>query len=144
MKKINFKNLLFVSLLAFSFALSFSAFAQGTMGNPSGGTMSNPAPSGSNNPPTSVRIEIKDPFKLGDNLYDLVYAVLNKAVLPIGGVIVVIMIIYSGFLFVTARGSEDKLKTAKASFFTACVGAAILLGAVAIGKAIEATINAFK
>lgn len=89
-------------------------------------------------------IEIKNPFKLGNNLYDLVYAVLNQAVLPIGGIIVVLMIIYSGFLFVTARGSEDKIKEARHSFTSAAIGAAILLGAVAIGKAIEATINAFK
>ncbi len=91
-----------------------------------------------------TKIEIRDPFKLGDNLYDLVYAVLNQAVLPIGGIIVVLMIIYSGFLFVTARGSEDKIKDARRSFTYAAIGAAILLGAVAIGKAIEATINAFK
>lgn len=92
----------------------------------------------------ATNIVIKDPFNLGNNLYDLVYAVLNQAVLPIGGVIVVLMMIYSGFLFVVAQGSEEKIKEARRSFTYAAIGAAILLGAVAIGKAIEATINAFK
>jgi cytochrome bd-type quinol oxidase subunit 2 len=92
-------------------------------------------------------ITIGNPFKglpANGNLSDLLYAVLDNAVIPIGGIIVVIMIIYSGFLFVTARGNEEQIKTARRSFTYAAIGAAILLGAKAIALAIQATINGLK
>jgi hypothetical protein len=55
----------------------------------------------------------------------------------IGFPLAVICIIYSGFLFVTARGNEQQLEKAKRTIFWALVGTAILLGAWAIAQAIQ-------
>lgn len=93
-------------------------------------------------PPISYPINIKNPLKNGTNsLYGFINLVINDVILPVGGVIAVIFIIYSGFLFVTAQGNETKLATAKKAFLYAAIGTAILLGAWAISLAIESTIN---
>ncbi len=60
-----------------------------------------------------------------------------KIVAEIGVPIAVIAIIWAGFLFVTARGSEDKINKAKTTFFWAIIGTAILLGAWALATAIS-------
>ena len=70
----------------------------------------------------------------------LVASIADLAV-KIGIPIAVIFIIYSGLLFVTARGSEDKLKTAKTSITWAIIGTAILVGAKIIAEVLEATIK---
>lgn len=66
-----------------------------------------------------------------------------KLAAKIGIPIAALFIIYSGLLFVTARGNEKQLETAKASFTWAIIGTAILLGAWVIASAIEATIRSF-
>ncbi|HEY9586251.1 MAG TPA: hypothetical protein VJJ27_01235 [Candidatus Paceibacterota bacterium] len=130
-----FKILLF-TLSIFFMSLSFIfiplfVFAQ----EQSGGTGQVPA---------RVEVKIENPFSLGNNLSDLITKVLEKVIMPIGGTIVVLMIIWSGFLFVKARGNDEKLKEARKSLTHAVIGAAILLGAVAIATAVENTINALK
>jgi len=60
-----------------------------------------------------------------------------KIVAQIGLPLAVIAIIYAGFLFVTARGNEEQIKTAKKAFFWAIIGTALLLGARAIAEAIK-------
>jgi len=62
----------------------------------------------------------------------------------IGIPIAAIFIIYSGVLFITARGSEEQLKKAKTNFMWAMIGTAILLGAWIIAKAISDTITGLK
>lgn len=47
----------------------------------------------------------------------------------------VIFIIYSGFLFVTAGGSEDKVKRAKTTLLWTLLGLAIVIGAYALATA---------
>jgi hypothetical protein len=66
-----------------------------------------------------------------------------KLAAQIGIPIAAIFIIYSGLLFVTARGNEEQLKKAKTNFMWAMVGTAILLGAWVIAKAISTTIKSF-
>ena len=51
--------------------------------------------------------------------------------------LVVVFIIYSGFLFVSARGNEEQLEKAKSPFFWAVIGAILVVGAYAIATAIE-------
>ncbi|OGF82411.1 hypothetical protein A3B18_03640 [Candidatus Giovannonibacteria bacterium RIFCSPLOWO2_01_FULL_46_13] len=51
--------------------------------------------------------------------------------------LVVVFIIYSGFLFVSARGNEEQLEKAKSTFFWAVIGAILVVGAYAIATAIE-------
>lgn len=91
-------------------------------------------------PPPPVLIE--SPYSDG-NITDLpsfINFVLEKIVLPIGTIIAVFFIVYAGFLFVTAGGSEDKITTAKKTFYATAIGVAILLGSVAISNGIKNTI----
>lgn len=67
-----------------------------------------------------------------------------EIVVDIGLPIVALSIIYVGFLFVVARGNEEKLTQAKGAFFYTMVGAAIVLGAFVISTAIKATVDEIK
>ena len=53
-------------------------------------------------------------------------------IIPVAFALSVIMIIYAGFLFVSAGGSEEKVRKAKHTLYWAIIGAVILLGAWAI------------
>jgi len=75
-----------------------------------------------------------------ESLPAFIRIIADKVILPVGAVIVVIMIIYSGFLFVTAQGNESKLGDAKKSFMYSVIGALILLGAWVIANAITGTV----
>ena len=57
-------------------------------------------------------------------------------ILDVGIPLAAIMLIYSGFLFVTAGGNEEKLKKAKQNFYWAIIGAAVIIGARVIAKAV--------
>lgn len=89
---------------------------------------------------TSMNIKIDNPFKK-DTIEGLIETIVNDILLPIGGVVAVLMIIYAGFLFVTARGNEAQITKAKDALLWAVIGAAILLGAWVISQAIKTTID---
>lgn len=57
--------------------------------------------------------------------------------------IIVLYIIYAGFLFVTAQGNEQKLSDAKRALMYALIGGAIVIGAAAISNIIVASLNPF-
>ncbi len=65
-------------------------------------------------------------------------------VMKIGVPIVALFIIYSGFLFVLARGKPAELTKAKDTFLYTVLGAAILLGAWVLAQAINGTVEALK
>jgi len=121
---------------------TMSGPTEGTMSGPTEGTMSKPT-EGTMSGPTgnSGEIKLTNPFSKGDNLYQFIQAVVSDILLPIGGVVAVIAIIYSGFKLVTARGNETKLEEAKRAFLYTTIGVAILLGAWTIAKVIEKTIT---
>lgn len=54
--------------------------------------------------------------------------------------IIVIFLVYAGFLFVTAADNEKQTETARKVFLWTLVGAAIVLGAKVIAMAIQATL----
>jgi len=72
-------------------------------------------------------------------VYEFIFAILRIVVL-IGIPIAVFFVIYAGFLFVTARGSDEQLNKAKKAFFWALIGSAVLLGAWVLAKAVEGTL----
>lgn len=76
-----------------------------------------------------------------DNVIDFILA-LTVQLTRVGLIVAAVFIIYSGFLFVAARGSEDGIKRAKRAFFYTVVGTAILLGARVIVEILRATIGA--
>lgn len=75
-----------------------------------------------------------------DSIPALIQKVLEGA-LKIGIPVIALAIIYSGFLFVFARGNSEKLGKAKNSLLYTLIGAAILLGSWAIAEMINVTIT---
>ena len=74
-----------------------------------------------------------------DNLLQLLELVLS-AVIAIAFPVVVLFIIYSGFLFITAQGNEAKLAEAKRYILYTIIGGLIVLGSYALSRAISATV----
>jgi hypothetical protein len=92
--------------------------------------------------PSDGLIKIDNPLKSGANtLEEFIVLLIKNVILPVGGVIAVIYIIYAGFLLVTARGNETKLADAKRAFFYAAIGTMVLLGSWVIAEAIKGTIK---
>lgn len=86
-------------------------------------------------------ISLDNPFSGGDSLFALLKTIIDKIILPIGGVLAVLSFIYSGFLYVTAQGDTKKIDTAHKALLYTSVGTAVLLGSWVIAKVIENTIN---
>jgi len=85
-------------------------------------------------------LQIENPLGEGVGFLDLFRLILEGLIL-IATPIVILMVIYAGFLFVTAQGSVDKLDTAKRAITYALIGALILLGAAAISELIQGSIE---
>ncbi len=64
-------------------------------------------------------------------IYQIIGAVIN-IILGLLGLVVLIIIIYSGFEWMTAGGNTDKIDTAKKRILTAVIGLAIILGAAVL------------
>lgn len=72
----------------------------------------------------------------------LLLAVLNIFVV-IAIPIVVLFIIYSGFMYVTAKGNAEQIQQATRSLTYSIIGAVLIIGAVALSGIIKGTIDAF-
>jgi predicted membrane protein len=81
---------------------------------------------------------LENPLKIS-TLAEFIKKILD-IVTTIGIPIIAIFIIYSGFLFVTARGDTGKLEKAKETFLWTIVGAAIVLASWVLAQAICETI----
>src|SRR3989338_844438 len=75
-----------------------------------------------------------------NNLPSFIYMILD-IVFQIGAIFSVLAIIYVGFLFVSARGDPEKLKTARTAFLYTVIGIALLLGGRLIASVIGSTIG---
>ncbi len=75
-----------------------------------------------------------------NNIPDLLFALVDLIYL-IAIPIIVMCIIYGGFLFVTAGDNESKIAKARTVVLWTIIGAAVLLGAKAISFAIQSTIT---
>lgn len=65
-------------------------------------------------------------------------------VVQIGTIILIMMLVYVGFLFVAARGNAEKLQSAKSALVWTVIGGLILLGATSIQLVIEGTVNSLR
>lgn len=128
MKKNIFIKLSQVILVIYLFMVPILVFAEGDVPAPldssSGGKILNPLAS-----------------KNIDSLTGLIKTLL-EGVLKVGMPIIALAIIYSGFLFVAARGNPEKLTKAKEALLYTLIGAAILLGSWAIAELISSTVLA--
>lgn len=74
-----------------------------------------------------------------ESVQGLIKTILEGAI-KIGIPVIALAIIYSGFLFVKARGNPKEIETAKSSITYTLIGAAILLGAWALAQLISDTV----
>ena len=81
---------------------------------------------------------IKNPIG-AETIQQLIIQITSAMVLVMSPVIV-LMLIYSGFLFVQGANDPDTLKKAKTTLLYTVIGAAMILGAKGIALAIQATI----
>ena len=110
----------------------------GSAGVPSGTSNSGSGvPSGVSN---STSGGLQNPLGFSD-IPGFLNAVLGLMI-SVGSIVIVIMIVYVGFLFVTAQGAEEKIKDARQALLYTVIGALILLGAQAISSGIQATVAA--
>jgi len=85
--------------------------------------------------------QLRNPLPEGvDTITELIQLILESIVLPIGSIVVVFFIIFTGFKFVTAQGNPEKISEARQMFVWTIVGTAVLLGSWAIVVAIEGTL----
>jgi hypothetical protein len=82
---------------------------------------------------------LTNPLKDSD-LTSLLNDLLNFAI-TIGGIAIVLMLVFVGFKFVAAQGNSSELEAARKMLFWTVVGALILLGAKAIEAGIQATVQ---
>ena len=86
-------------------------------------------------------IQFENPTIAG-SIPDFLYAVLRIFVI-IAVPIVIFFIIYAGFMYVTARGNAEQLKTAHTALLYAIVGGLIVVGATVIVGIVTNLVDAF-
>ena len=126
MKKIllKYRSLILFLVLFIPFIL----FAQGTQFDPN----SVPSSGGGN-----VNL---NPLKGVNTIWDLLKNIFT-ALIDIALPIAVLMLVYSGYLFVTAMGDEKQVNSAKENFKWTLIGIAVLLGARALVDLVQQTIG---
>jgi hypothetical protein len=92
--------------------------------------------------PCSQSGKICNPINV-NSLEELVGVILS-AIVKLGIPVVAVMIIYSGFLFVFARGNSEKIEKARDSLLYTLIGAAILFGAWALTQLLVDTVDTLK
>ena len=146
----NLSKYTFVFVIAFSLLIPV-LFVQacGNTGEPAcvgtnTGSGTNTGNSGTNTGGVTVNTGITNP--LGPSLSTLpgfIKAILD-IVLVVGVPIIALAIIYSGFLFVAARGNAEELTKAKKTLMYTLIGGALLLGSWVVASAIQGTVNDIK
>jgi V8-like Glu-specific endopeptidase len=106
-------------------------------------TNQNPSdPNTPTNGSTQKRGVFRNPLPEGlDTIPEIVSVLVKGIVIPIAVPLLGLSIIYTGFLFVQARGNETKLTEAKNALKWTLIGGAIILAAYVIAEALQATIN---
>lgn len=130
------------------FALGVSLVGAQGGGNTVGGSSGGNTVGGSG-PSTNISTSIPNPFNCGGagggcNLITFINVIVDRVVLPIGGIVAVLAFIWSGFMFVTAQGDEKKIGEARTALLYTAVGTAILLGARVLTEVLENTINSVR
>lgn len=74
---------------------------------------------------------------------DLLLALLNIFVI-IATPIIILFIIYAGFLYVTARGNAEQVKKATTALTYAIIGGILVIGAVAITEGVKNVVDSFR
>jgi hypothetical protein len=75
-----------------------------------------------------------------DTLEAFLLAIL-AGVVELGTIFLVLMLVYVGFLFVTAQGKEEKISEARKALVWTVIGGLILLGATSIQLVVTETVR---
>lgn len=129
---------MFAIVVVFPFAVNGSSH-QANSGAGAGNSTQNGAGAG-NSTQTNINAKINNPLGKISSIPQFMEALLN-IVIKIGVPLVALAIIYTGFLFVTAQGNPEKLKTAKKALTYTLIGAGLLLGAWVLAQAIVGTVD---
>lgn len=93
---------------------------------------------------TEIKIKINNPLDTKiDSIPKFIEAIID-IVLIVGVPIIVLAVIYVGFLFVQAQGKPEEITKAKKALLYTLIGAALLLGAFVIANAIVSTVDEIK
>jgi hypothetical protein len=92
-------------------------------------------------PPPVTSTTLKNPLAI-NTIEELLVAILNILII-IAIPIVVFFIIYSGFLYVTARGNAQQVEQATRSLTYAIIGGVLIIGAVAIAEIVKNLVQSF-
>lgn len=114
-----------------------AAYAQSGVLSPGGNTGGSLLQPGGNTGTTLI-----NPLGSGTSVNSFLLSILNIITTTIGPVIVVLMLVFVGFKFVTAQGEPGKITEARQMLLWTVVGALILLGAEVIAIGIKATVQA--
>lgn len=134
---------IFVFLLVSAVLFGFFTFALAQVNgqNPAPGGQ-NPVTGGQNPPAPGTTMELANPLKAKsiDEFILNIIEVIMVFLIPI----IVLYIMYAGFLFVTARGNATQIADAKRALLYAIIGGVIVVGAKLIIDVIQGTVDAFK
>ena len=81
-----------------------------------------------------------NPLKGVNSFPEFLRAILG-GIVEIGTIVLIMMLVYVGFLFVAARGRAEELSKAKSALVWTVIGGLILLGATTIQLVIEGTVQ---
>ncbi len=111
---------------------------------------SNSSDSGASNS-SKVSVKLNNPFRVCPSsgtgscgLLELLQAMIDNIVLPIGGVLIVLAFIYTGFRYVMAQGNATEISKVTTMFKYTVIGAVLLLGAAAISQVVKGTLDQFQ
>lgn len=113
-----------------TFTLSGIAFAE-TTATPPAAAPTSAAKSGQKT--------LVNPLKV-NSLEGLLGLIIDAAV-QLGTIVLILALVYVGFLFVAARGSEEKIRDARRYFFWIVIGGLLVLGAKGLSEVIKSTAN---
>jgi hypothetical protein len=88
------------------------------------------------------QFNVANQIKVG-TVEDLLVALLNIFII-IATPIIVLFIIYAGFLYVTAQGNSQQVEQATRALTYSIIGGVMVLGAVAISAIVADIVGAFK
>lgn len=92
-------------------------------------------------PGEGIKFSVCSPLAF-DNFQDFLVAILNIIII-IATPIVVLAIVYAGFLYVTARGNVEQTSQATRALTYAIIGGILIIGALALTQIISNLVGAF-
>jgi uncharacterized BrkB/YihY/UPF0761 family membrane protein len=93
--------------------------------------------------PTTIDYKLKNPLKGVGGLTEFLELIIDTAML-IAIPIIVLAILWSGFLFIKAQGKPEEIKKARQVFYWVIIGTVIILAAKVLLTLVTDTVNSLK